>query len=87
MTNKQLIERRVKAIGYSLGCYNKEVDKIPKDELIKVLDNISEEATDIEVTINSKKYIVEVKTVDQEKDFDILSKDEYISRYGEPEED
>ena len=47
-----------------------------------MLDNIFEEATDIIVKVRNKVYVVELTTVDEEKDFNLLTKAEYISRYG-----
>jgi hypothetical protein len=87
MSNKELIQNKIKSFNYVLGCYNPHIDKLSKKELNKVLESIECEHTDIHITLNRKKYVVEVKTVDNEKDLDILSYDEYIDRYGEPEED
>ena len=43
---------------------------------------VDEEHTDVKVSINRKPYVVEIATVDNEKDFSVLSKAEYINRYG-----
>jgi len=85
MKNKELIEMKLKTLerGLILGCYNQKIEELSKTELVKVLDNLSEEWTDVDVTIGKKEYIVEIATVDNERDFDILTKAEYISRYGD----
>lgn len=82
MTNKEILSREVGKIGYTLGCYDTDLETISKHALKKVIDNIDQEYTDVEISVNRKKYIVEIATVDNEKDFSLISKRDYINKYG-----
>lgn len=82
MSNKETIQASLQD-KYTIGCYDNDIEKLSKKELKKVLDNIFEEATDIIVQVRNKVYVVELNTVDSEKDFNLLTKAEYISRYGD----
>jgi hypothetical protein len=81
MKNKEEILKVVNKLGLSIGCYDKLVDSLTLKELNKVLENI-EYQTDTEVTINSKNYVVEIDIVENEVDFNLLTKEEYVDRYG-----
>ena len=51
--------------------------------LKKVLDiGIMNDHADIEVNIKKKKHIVEVSTIDNEKDFTVYTEEEYTEKYG-----
>jgi hypothetical protein len=65
-----------------IGCYDKLIDSLTKNELNKVLENIEYEA-DTDVSINSQKYVVEIDIVENEVDFNVLTIIEYKQRYGE----
>ena len=81
ISNKETIQASLQG-KYTIGCYDNDIEMLSKKELKKVLDNIFEDATDIIVQVRSKVYVVELSTVDDEKDFNLLTKAEYISRYG-----
>jgi hypothetical protein len=81
LKNKDHIEKVVNKLGLSIGCYDKLVDSLTVKELNKVLENI-EYQTDTEVKINRKKHVVEIDIVEKEVDFNLLTKEEYIDRYG-----
>lgn len=80
-TNKEIIINKIKSEGYTLGIYDNILDKLNKQNLKKVLDNIKY-VSDTKVFINRKPYIVEISEVDSEIDFSIITLDEYESRYG-----
>lgn len=82
MTNKELLECELKRLGLELGCYNDKINRINKSEVKKILNNIEEEHTDIKIKFMKKDYVIEIKTVDKEKDLDMLSLEEYNSLYG-----
>jgi len=85
---KSLLDNKIKELGFKkLGCYNSDLEKLTKEDLDNVLNNIEFASTDVQVSINNKKYIVEIMTCDNEIDFDVLEKQVYISRYGIFEED
>ena len=91
MNNRILINQKLNELSkktgytYTLGCYNLQIERLSKEELNKVLDKIDNDWTDIHIIINKKKYVVEIKTVDDEKDFDMLTLAEYNSRYKNSE--
>lgn len=84
MKNKELLEKKIKNLdgSYILGCYDKNIDKLSREELMKIINVIGEEATDVDVMIGNNEYIIELTTVENEKDLSILIKKEYIDRYG-----
>lgn len=81
MKNKEVIINKIKSEGYTLGIYDNTLDKLNKQNLKKVLDNIKY-ISDTKVFINRKPYIVEISEVDSEIDFSIITLVEYESRYG-----
>lgn len=81
-TNRNIVEKQAKKLGLELGCYNKGIEKLNRNNLKKVLDNMEFE-NDTDVFINRRLHVVEIDRVDNEIDLNILSKDEYIGRYGD----
>lgn len=84
MTNKEILQKKINNLegNFALGCYNNDIEKLSKIELMKVINNIDQEYTDVDVKIKRKDYVIEITTVDQEKDLNILTRGEYIKRYG-----
>ena len=90
MTNKELIEARVSKLkeeyqsdnDFILSGYPKEFDRLTKKEFSKVLDAIGPDYTDIDVAIKGRNYVVEITCVDNEIGFGWLTREEYVSRYG-----
>lgn len=80
-TNKEVIINKIKSEGYTLGIYDDILDKLNKQNLKKVLDNIKY-VSDTKVFINRKPYIVEISEVDSEIDFNVITLAEYENRYG-----
>lgn len=85
-TNKEIIINKIKSEGYTLGIYDNVLDKLNKQNLKKVLDNIKY-VSDTKVFINRKPYIVEISEIDNEIDFNAMTLNEYESRYGKFVED
>lgn len=85
---KRLLNNKIKQLGFKgLGCYDANLEKLTKENLDKVIENIKFASTDVQITIHKKTYIVEIKSCNNEIDFDVLGKDVYIARYGIKEED
>ena len=88
-TNKELIVERIEeliketGVKFSLGCWDKNIEKISKKELKKVIDEITGDSTDVDVYIRKKLYVLQISVVDYEIDFNLLTQEEYISRYGD----
>ena len=79
---RQAIVKRVEELGYKMGCWDNKLYLLNPTNLKKVLDNLDQEHTDVKICINRKHHVVEITTVDGEKDFSVLTKAEYIDRYG-----
>lgn len=82
MKNMNTVETKLNELGYTLGIYHPLMEKLSKKALKDVLDMVQEEHTDVDVKINRKLYVVEISTVNNEKDFNVLSQVEYIECYG-----
>lgn len=82
MSNRDKIEKVVSGLGYEIGCYDDKLELLSKKELDKVLNNI-EFQSDTDVSIKRKLHVVEIDIDCDEVDFSVLSKAEYISRYGD----
>lgn len=81
-TNKELIEKKLRGTEFIIGGFNDKMEQLTPANLKKVIDNMTFGTTDIDVKISRKPFVVEVAHVDNEIDFSILSKEEYIGRYG-----
>lgn len=84
-TNKQRIEEKLNKEGFTIGCWDKNIDKLNYNNIKKVLDNLCFGATDVQVSLNRKKYIIEISDVDNEYDFKMTAKNTYLDRYGDDE--
>jgi hypothetical protein len=82
MKNKLEIQQKLLSLGFLLGTYDKRIDQLQKEELSKILDNIEYGNTDIGVTIDKDKFVLEIFHVDNEVDFNILTPKEYTATYG-----
>lgn len=80
-TNREIIIEKVFNEGYDMGIYDKFLDKLNKNNLKKVLDNIRY-TSDTKVFYNRKPFIVEISEVDNEIDFNVLTVKQYEYRYG-----
>lgn len=84
MSNKAKLEQDANKNGYTIGCYSAKMDLLKPAQLRKILNEIDYGATgDVDVTINRRKHVVEISFVDNEVDFNVLTKAEYIDRYGD----
>ena len=88
-TNKELIVERIEeliketGVNFCLGCWDKNIEKISKKELKKVIKSIYGDSTDVDICIRKKLYVLEISVVDYKIDFNLLTQEEYISRYGD----
>ena len=80
ISNKDQVNNKVKKLGYQLGNYNKDIDKLSKKDINNIINNIEYAPTDIKVKNNN--YIVEVEKWGNEIDLYLISKNEYIQKYG-----
>ena len=84
-TNRDRIEKKLKKEGFVIGCYDSNIDKLNYNNVKKILDNLCFGATDVQVSLNRKKYIIEISDVDNEYDFKMTAKSTYLDRYGDDE--
>ena len=85
-TNREIIVEKVFNEGYDMGIYDKFLDKLNKNNLKKVLDNIRYE-NDTKVFYNRTAYVVQIdNSIDLEVDFNMISLETYISMFGEWED-
>jgi hypothetical protein len=82
MTNKQRVEKALKGTEFTLGGFNDKLEGLNPSNLKKVIGDMMYGSTDVDVFINRKPFVVEISHIDNEIDFGILSKSEYINRYG-----
>ena len=82
MTNKEQIQEVLEKEGLTIGIYHDLVESIKGKWLKEVLENSPNE-TDTDVLINRKPHVVEIDTVDGEVDLRVITKEEYIRRYGD----
>jgi hypothetical protein len=82
MKNKLEIQQKLMGVGLLLGTYNSKIEKLSKEDLAKILENIEFGSTDIGVTIGAKDYVVEIFHVDNEVDFNLITTREYVLTYG-----
>jgi len=76
-------EKAIEDLGFTLGSYNDILNDASTRTVNKIIsDYLWQEYTDAKITIKGKKYMLEVCTVDNEKDLNVLTMEEY-KRYGE----
>ena len=75
--------KELEAEGLVLGCWSDKIGNLSKHNLKKITDEIRyHSATDVVVRLRGKECVVSIDFVDNEVDFTLYSKAEYISRYG-----
>lgn len=82
MKNKVVIKQKLLSLGYSLGCYDSAIEKVSKEELVNIIDNLEFGSTDVGITIDSKEYVVEIFHVDNEVDLNVVTPKDYAKTYG-----
>lgn len=85
---KDSIEEKLEELGLEIGCYCNRLDSLltTKKLLNKVLDNLEQEHTDVFITVRGNLYVVEISTVDNEKDIALYTGVAYFSKYGNLED-
>lgn len=85
---KDSIEQKLEELGFEIGCYCNRIDSLitTKKLLNKVLDNLDQEHTDVFITVRGNLYVIEISTVDNEKDINLYTGVAYFSKYGNLED-
>lgn len=81
-TNKEILEAAVKKEAMNLGCWDKGMELLNRNNLNKVIKGFKYGSCDIAVCINRRRFVVEVSHVDNEVDFSLISAQEYKAKYG-----
>lgn len=81
-TNKQKISSFLKSSNLSLGIYDDRIDKLSKSNVETIIQNVENAPTDLDIAIDNKVFVLEISEVDSEIDMQLISKEDYISRYG-----
>lgn len=82
MKNKEIIKREIEKQGFTLGCWDNSMEHLSKKYVDMICSSFVLE-DDIDVFIKRKLHVVEISIVDNEVDFSVLTKEEYINRYGD----
>lgn len=85
MTNKEILNKKLLKLDseLSIGVVNDNINLLNKPNLNKVIDELDNGySTDVDVFLNRKAHVVEICFVDNEVDFLLISKEDYIGRYG-----
>lgn len=84
---KERIVKKVDELGCVLCCYDKSLDEVlTRPALKKVLNNLDQEYTDVFLNIKKELYVVEIATVNNEKDIRLFKAVDYFRQYGNLEE-
>ena len=82
MNNRERLIKTISQFGYSLSIYDHAIDKLNTKMINKIIKSFMGDSTDIDVTLNRKPCVVEMSVVDDEVDITMLTKEQYINRYG-----
>ena len=82
MNNRERLIKTISQFGYSLSIYDHTIDKLSSRMINKIIKSFMGDSTDIDVTLNKKPCVVEMSVVDNEVDMAMLTKEQYINRYG-----
>lgn len=82
-TNKEKVQQFAEKEGYVVGCWNSLLDDFTEANIKHIINRIDlGSATDIIVRNNMKDYVVSVDFVDNEIDFTLWTKEEYVRLFG-----
>ena len=80
-TNREIMSVFAKKNGCILGIYHNKLDLLSKNQMTRIEDYIGEEYTDVKFKINGVMHVVEIATVDNEKDVMIMTLKDYKDKY------
>ncbi len=81
MNNKEKIQTEADRLNLKIGTWNKKIEALSEKELSKVIVAM-EYQNDVDILYLRRRYVVEIDIVGNEIDFSVLSREEYINRYG-----
>lgn len=84
--NVSMLIDSIKGLNYEVGIIDSELNSLTKKAIKEIIDNIDEEYTDLFITIRKKLYVIEIATVDNEKDIFYYKAYDYFRKYGNLDE-
>ena len=82
LINKSIIADAIKKEGFVVGCYDSRIEQLKKSQLKRIIEQaLVLEWTDVVIIVNGVKCVVEISTVDNEKDFNLMTYKEYKNTY------
>ncbi len=83
MNNLELMKKESDKLGYIIGCWNREINKLSKSNIQILIEKIKYGSdTDVKLRHNNKDIVVEIAFVDNEIDFSLKDYIEYLE-FGE----
>ena len=82
-SNREIIEAAAKKFGMTVGCYDEKIELLNARQLKKVIEKAEYGWGDVGLVLNGTRYVVEVFHVDNEIDFNVMTKREYVNQYGD----
>lgn len=87
MNNLELIKKESEKLGYIIGCWSKEINKLSKSNIQVLIEKIKYGSdTDVKLRHKNKDVVVEIAFVDNEIDFSLKDYIEYLEFGDEIEE-
>lgn len=86
-TNKEIIKEVLDRKGYTIGCFNDNINQLNKVNLKKVTEQLESDNHYIYVYLNRVKQVIEVDVVDDEVDLNIITLQEYCKQYRHDEKE
>ncbi|WP_033829104.1 hypothetical protein [Bacillus andreraoultii] len=81
-TNKAVIESKINEWNMTVGSYDETMELLSEQQLKRVIEKAEYGSGDVEIILNKKRYIVEIFHVDNEIDFNVMTKSQYVNTYG-----
>lgn len=84
--NKEMIDLKIRSIGYSLGCYDNSLNILSQYSIENIVNSITGDDTSIFFLENNFLKVVEIMYVDKEVDLYLYKASSYFKKYGNLEE-
>lgn len=80
--NVKALKKAIDGLGYKVGIVDKDLNKLDRKAFKEILSSLEEDYTDVFITMNNELYVVEIATVDNEKDVMYYEGYQYFKKYG-----
>ncbi len=80
---KEKVNQALMASGYAVGCWDRRLNTITNRQLAYLVKKaLQNQATHGTLTLNEQKFLVQIDTIDNEKDFTLADYDWAVEAYG-----